>query len=390
MRELHGVSTAADPDRLKNKGLLFDRLYLVNKEFVAPLAQLAPDKLATIEFLEQSQFLCSMSVHEFYNVVRTSASEMLDFEMATTFNMFFGDGRTAYKVSEDYWSRRLASALTDKNGINTVPIFSELQQTHAGPMENAMEQTVLSVAFQKLPVPDESCAWQDILDFKRESHVKLWGFRRLLDTLATKPQTEDEIRDEIEWSLNEYTEAMKLHHLKAGTSFVEVYVIPLQVQHYALRDPEEDLDRDHSISTSRNRSMSAFNRKPDHEPSARGGFSPYVSSPASERLPRQGQSESQPLRLTARNKGLEQAIPNVVGNSRTCVLHGDQHTFNGFFVDSAESEAATMTSRRSHTPTTAGSPWAPLIRSDTSSRIRTAAARMLPASRLTFADVNSG
>ena len=65
-------------------------------------------------------------------------------------------------------------------------------------------------------------------------------------------------------------------------------------------------------------------------------------------------------------------------------------TRSGFFVANAESDAATMTSRRSHTPTTAGSPWTTLIRSDTNSRIRSPAARMLPASRLAFADVNSG
>jgi len=51
----------------------------------------------------------------------------------------------------------------------------------------------------------------------------------------------------------------------------------------------------------------------------------------------------------------------------------------GFFVASAESEAAMMTSRRSHTPTTAGSPCTTLIRSDTSPCIRTAASLIFPA-----------
>ena len=53
-----------------------------------------------------------------------------------------------------------------------------------------------------------------------------WALQRLLRDLSLKKQTMPEIRDDIEWSLNEYTKPMKLHQLKAGDSFVEVYLIP--------------------------------------------------------------------------------------------------------------------------------------------------------------------
>jgi hypothetical protein len=76
------------------------------------------------------------------------------------------------------------------------------------------------------PVPSDDCSWQDILDFKAETHKKQWGFRRFLRDLTTKRQTEAEIRDDIEWSLDEYTKAMKRHQLKTGTTFMDVYVLP--------------------------------------------------------------------------------------------------------------------------------------------------------------------
>jgi hypothetical protein len=91
-------------------------------------------------------------------------------------------------------------------------------------------ETVLRVGLEAFPVPDESCSWQDILEFKQENRNKLWGFRRFLYSLATKNQTEAEIRDNLEWTINEYSDAMKIHKIKAAQSFVDVFVIsPLEM-----------------------------------------------------------------------------------------------------------------------------------------------------------------
>jgi hypothetical protein len=61
-------------------------------------------------------------------------------------------------------------------------------------------------------------------------HDKQWAFRRFMKTLATKRQTEAEIRDDLEWSLNEYTKAMALHKIKTSQSFVDVFFItPLEI-----------------------------------------------------------------------------------------------------------------------------------------------------------------
>jgi hypothetical protein len=70
-------------------------------------------------------------------------------------------------------------------------------------------------------VPSATCSWQDILDIRTELRDKLWTFRRFLRGLAVTTKTEPEIRDEIEWSLNEYQNSMKLHRLKTTRSALE-------------------------------------------------------------------------------------------------------------------------------------------------------------------------
>lgn len=81
-----------------------------------------------------------------------------------------------------------------------------------------------------MSIPDDSCSWQDILDFKVESRDKQWPFKRFLNTLAPKHQNEADIQDEIEWMLNEYRKAMEVHHIKVSWSFVDVFVTsPLEI-----------------------------------------------------------------------------------------------------------------------------------------------------------------
>jgi hypothetical protein len=70
----------------------------------------------------------------------------------------------------------------------------------------------------------------DILNFRAELRDKRWAFNRFLRTLATKKQSESEIRDEIEWMVNEYTKAMNIHRIKMSQSFIDVFVIsPLEI-----------------------------------------------------------------------------------------------------------------------------------------------------------------
>jgi hypothetical protein len=131
---------------------------------------------------------------------------------------------------EDVITRGVASALSNDE-FESVPICSsslpeQLPTSLVGPKS----EIVLAVAQAALPFPSDRCPWQDILDFRVELRDKLWGFRRWLHSLATKNLTEAEIRDDIEWTLNEYANAMRMHRLKASVSLVDVFVVaPLEI-----------------------------------------------------------------------------------------------------------------------------------------------------------------
>jgi len=123
-----------------------------------------------------------------------------------------------------------AEALTTPE-YDVVPVCrtalpTTIQPPTEGLTYRGYSESVLSVALQAFPSPDDSCSWQDILDFKAEMHDKQWAFRRFLNDLATKPQKEAELRDDIEWMLNQYGKEMNRFKLKRSVSFMETYVIP--------------------------------------------------------------------------------------------------------------------------------------------------------------------
>jgi hypothetical protein len=112
--------------------------------------------------------------------------------------------------------------------IEVAPICcSELPVTLPAESEEATAiQQTIAIGIGSLPFPNEQCALSEIVEFRNELSDKRWTFRRFLHSLATKRQTEAELRDDIEWTINEYQRAMKIHNLKSGQSFFEVYVIP--------------------------------------------------------------------------------------------------------------------------------------------------------------------
>lgn len=137
-------------------------------------------------------------------------------------------------LNTDHFIRSLAAYYTqfatiDVVGICEHPLPPELPAAAARKQHSSVE-TTLGVAVEALPAPDETCSWEDVINFKAHLRDKQWGFRRFLRTLSTKPQTAAEIRDEIEWMVNEYRKAMEIYHIKASQSFVDVFVVsPLEI-----------------------------------------------------------------------------------------------------------------------------------------------------------------
>jgi hypothetical protein len=223
MRELHGTIFASDnfsEQSLKQQSLLFDKFFVLGLDQYLSQFHEASEPAISSTF----DYLISKGVVQ----PPPRFTGQLRFKGPVGFN----ESDESINLFHDLFVREAASGLSNEQS-DVVPICSlppppwlSLESTSE---PNNIEATV-SVAIDALPVPDETCAWQDILDFKAELHDKQWGFRRWLHSVATKTLTESEVRDELEWTLNEYMKAMEIHRLKASQSFLDVFVVtPIEI-----------------------------------------------------------------------------------------------------------------------------------------------------------------
>ncbi|HLJ51667.1 MAG TPA: hypothetical protein VKU01_36930 [Bryobacteraceae bacterium] len=230
MRELHGVICSGRRDlSLKQRALLFDKFHLWQLDGDDPHT---PDFETELDFLRARQVVYDVPPFDPKHFAESLSREDLHkgFELVVSLEPTIereAAAQLTISSTRDLFTRYLIKATVPPPNADITAIC-ELPLPQGEASSQACD--VIAIGLSTLPVPDDSCAWDDLLHFKAETHDKQWGFRRFLDTLASKNQTEAEIRDDIEWSLNEYTKAMNLHKLKTSNSFIDVFVIsPLEI-----------------------------------------------------------------------------------------------------------------------------------------------------------------
>jgi hypothetical protein len=254
MRELHAVYISGPSFaklNLKATSILFDKLHVVGLN--SHIEALRRDEnrrelfgeahLPDCEYLVDQGFLGPMVLADKYyryisafdekvDITREQAAEFLKGpEAVKKLGLSWDVEVLMAKQGAEIIRRqglliRFAACQIEASGNQAVPIggFSLRGLDKIVQSENYQ---VIHIASRMFPAPDEGCAREDVFNFKAEMADKFWNFRRFLRVLGTKKQTEAETKDDLEWTLNEYTKAMKIHHLKAGESFMEVYVIPV-------------------------------------------------------------------------------------------------------------------------------------------------------------------
>jgi hypothetical protein len=224
MRELHGILLSGfsrDFSHLKRHALLFDRFYLIDSDFIVAGA-LPPFRHLQVEasFLLERNLIAEVDrqlISKHYTpppaLSREEKDQGLKEHILRSFSATAEERRqmdVERQRERDDLVRQFSVSLNKNPGFDTVPIcwqdFGSEGLSAEPPAAHL--QSILRVSLEALPVPDHTCAWQDILDFKIELHDKQWEFRRFLSSLSTKQQTEAEIRDDIEWTFNEYAKAM--------------------------------------------------------------------------------------------------------------------------------------------------------------------------------------
>ena len=228
MRELHGVIDIANARSLKRQALLFDEFHIVRRYGVLRYAE-SPEVEADLSYL-LDQGVVTWVPEDRYIDARLTLAE--DTYMIKTDTGLSEEELEREDFRKDYFTFKIASWLRSGIAADVVPIHTASPpwlryQSH---YDTNVTPSILEVAVKALPVPDQQSSWEDILAFRADSRDKQWAFRRFLHTMAGTSKTEGELRDEIEWMVNEYRKAMEIHRIKASQSVVEVFLItPLEI-----------------------------------------------------------------------------------------------------------------------------------------------------------------
>ena len=238
MVPLHGLAVRNRNwtlDELKRAALFVDSFYVVDFGGHEPRWNLAhqPEVQATAEYLQDKKILRPISDFgqarsSFFDIDSDDFEENLNFaiDQSKLDRSAPAGQEKSMPYLNDAYARTVTSRLSASGVTDLVPLLTRLVGVHPLGTTNPIKIETMQIAIDFLPTPDETTPWQDIVDFRLELSNKLWEIRRFMASLATQTASEAEVRDEIEWRLHEFEQAIRMHKLKAGTSFVETIVIP--------------------------------------------------------------------------------------------------------------------------------------------------------------------
>jgi hypothetical protein len=115
-----------------------------------------------------------------------------------------------------YYPRLAAISLNRESRFKAIPISgaaeSSLPPYHAG------DQEVLEIALYRIPQPDETVSWEQIMEFRNnpDSRGKFWRLRTWMSEIAREKLNRAEIVEKLESSLYEYERHMRLYHIKVN------------------------------------------------------------------------------------------------------------------------------------------------------------------------------
>jgi hypothetical protein len=131
-----------------------------------------------------------------------------------------------YQVSASY-HRLLCLFLQEEYSIDAIPILpSPPPRSIPHEFPQVGKEKVLQVVFNKLPIPDDSVPWEDIIDFRNDPDTKskFLGFRVWMSKLARENRPTVEIEEELEYLTEEYRNHIALHKLKYNTGALETTI----------------------------------------------------------------------------------------------------------------------------------------------------------------------
>jgi len=125
----------------------------------------------------------------------------------------------------DHAARIVAAYLRDVEQLDAVPITMRwTTPAHAG-----ASTRVLQIVIKELPVPDDSHSIEDVLAFRDEMKQAnlMQALRVWMNDVASGTARPSEIRDKIEYLIEEYVRELELHRMKKSTLELKRLVVTL-------------------------------------------------------------------------------------------------------------------------------------------------------------------
>ncbi|MBD0370296.1 MAG: hypothetical protein ICV60_05635 [Pyrinomonadaceae bacterium] len=124
-----------------------------------------------------------------------------------------------------YNVRLYSALLRDKKGLDAHPVIHRNFQSTENPL--AKKSDIVQITLNALPVPDESIAWEQIIEYRSDpdSRNKFLDLRHWMSEVARGELTPIEVEEKLEYLISQYQRHMKIHKMKANQGVLQTIIV---------------------------------------------------------------------------------------------------------------------------------------------------------------------
>lgn len=130
-----------------------------------------------------------------------------------------------FRLMMGHSTRKSSIVLREIHGLDAYPILSTTIPDSTQP--SATKTDVVRIVLNRLPVPDDSTPWQDIVEYRKDpdSHGKFLALRNWMSDVARQNLTPQEVEEKLEHLLYEYQKHLEFYRIKAKRGTLETIIV---------------------------------------------------------------------------------------------------------------------------------------------------------------------
>jgi hypothetical protein len=247
VKHLIGIDDTAS---IKQEALMFDRIAVLRYKTIAPMLRKGSCPTMSNYYDDLDWLLDQGIIFEPENIKPTEAllkdeeyqrcKNLLD-ENLSEFSKLPGlmekgfEGKEeeaasavhAFFMTNYYDVRHTTLLLREVRRMDAYPIFSMPCGCPPFESETATKNDVIEISLKALPMPDYSTPWEQILEYRSDtdSRIKFSRLRHWMSKVAHTQNRPNEIEEEFETLVHEYSQHMELHKLKTRLDTLKAIVV---------------------------------------------------------------------------------------------------------------------------------------------------------------------